>query len=509
MTESPKEPLAPAILPASIGPYKIESLLDKGGTSLLYLGIHPDTLEPLTIKVLSTHHLSHPEMIDRFIQESKIIGLSSHPNIVKLYGEGKWEGGLYIAMEFVQGISLRQLILQNSLSLKRSLDIVLQISYALTHLHANGIIHRDLKPENILLTSTGGIKVIDFGISLLMQEQTDPAKVEGLVGTPVYMSPEQKKNPLDVSYNSDIYSLGLITYELVLGKLSHGDVHISLMPRGLQKILAKALQPDPLKRYQDIVDFITDLNAYLSSVEFEKDLRGKDFVSDISDEVHEAPRLFLPQNPPNWPHVEIGIANDEMRSLSAMYYDFFTLKEGRLGILLAEPSDKGVKGLVAIASLRGMIHAINSTCQHPKDLVEKLNALIVSDKFDQFFTVCSLVLDPVKHQFYYLSCGYGPLWSLPSGSEHPKIITADNVALGLSADTEFMEITANWMIGDTLVLPSFAAHVKDNSSLENLIKDAQFLPAQKMAEALLRKNSLKDTDLTERTQTFVTITRSS
>src|ERR1700733_8205323 len=133
-------------LPSKIGGYKIESLLSKGGMSLLYLGIHPETHEPLAIKVLSSKYLSHPEMVERFMREAEIIELTNHPNIVKLFGHGKWAGGVYIAMEFIQGISLRQMLLQEAMSLKRALDVVLQISHALVHLHAHGIIHRDLKP---------------------------------------------------------------------------------------------------------------------------------------------------------------------------------------------------------------------------------------------------------------------------------------------------------------------------------------------------------------------------
>lgn len=154
-------------IPAQIGKYKVESLLNRGGMSLLYLGIHPETKEPITIKVLLDEYLSNKEMVERFLHESEIIAMTDHPNIVRLYGQGRWEKGLYIAMEFIQGISLRQLILQQTLSLKRSLEIVLQIAHALLHLHSHGIVHRDLKPENILLTAQGGIKVVDFGIAAL------------------------------------------------------------------------------------------------------------------------------------------------------------------------------------------------------------------------------------------------------------------------------------------------------------------------------------------------------
>ncbi|MDE3048213.1 MAG: serine/threonine protein kinase, partial [Verrucomicrobiota bacterium] len=182
-------------LPQQIGPYKVESLLSKGGMSVLYLGIHPTTSKPIVIKVLSPKYCKNKEMASRFLKEAAIIGMAHHPNIVRLYGQGAWEKGLYIAMEFVQGISLRQFIQQKSLTHQRALEIILQVAYALCHLHTHGVIHRDLKPENILITESGEIKVIDFGIAHLQGEAgteriTQKRKV---MGTPVYMSPEQKE----------------------------------------------------------------------------------------------------------------------------------------------------------------------------------------------------------------------------------------------------------------------------------------------------------------------------
>ena len=260
-------------IPALIGPYKIESLLERGGMSILYLGTHPETKEPVTIKVLSPKYLSNPEVVKRFLNEAEIIAMADHPNIVKLYGYGEWAGGLYIAMEFIQGISLRQYLLQTPMSVKKALEIIVDIAYALCHLHTHGVIHRDLKPENILVTETGQIKVIDFGISQLLTEKSERGggSKARLIGTPIYMSPEQKENPETVTYPSDIYSLGIIAYELVLGKLSHGQIHISLMPKGLQKILNKTLQYKPEDRYHDIVDFISDITSYLNSASMQKE----------------------------------------------------------------------------------------------------------------------------------------------------------------------------------------------------------------------------------------------
>ena len=250
-------------IPSQIGPYRVKGILKKGGTSILYLGTHPDSEELIALKVLLPKYLSHPEMIGLFLKEARIIEMANHPNIVKLYGHGKWEGGLYIAMEFVQGINLKKLILQNILSFKRSLEIILEIASALSHLHNHSIIHRDLKPDNILLSDKGCIKVVDFGIARLMDEPKI-LKDTQLVGTPSYMSPEQKENRGGISYPTDIYSLALITNELCMGKLSYGVLHLSKLPKGLRLILEKALKPAAKDRFAHIDDFIEALNCYLN-----------------------------------------------------------------------------------------------------------------------------------------------------------------------------------------------------------------------------------------------------
>ena len=186
--------------------------------------------EPILIKVLLPKFLKDPDVTARFLNEAHIIATANHPNIVKLYESGTWEGGLYIAMEFVKGSSLRKSLVNQPFSLKRALNILLQISYALCHLHTHGIVHGDLKPENILITESGEVKLIDFGIAQILSDKEKKDVSKRLTGTPIYMSPEQLEDWGNVSCQSDIYSLGIMAYELALGKITHGRVIISLAP---------------------------------------------------------------------------------------------------------------------------------------------------------------------------------------------------------------------------------------------------------------------------------------
>lgn len=484
-------------IPESIGPYKIECLLETGGMSLLYLGLHPETKEPTTIKVLLPKFLSHPDVVQRFLNEAEIIGITDHPNIVKLYGHGEWEGGLYIAMEYIQGISLRQALLQRPISLKRSLEIIIDIAYALCHLHTHGVIHRDLKPENILITENDEVKVIDFGISQLLTEDGSSGKPSSqrLIGTPIYMSPEQRENPESVSYPSDIYSLGIISYELVMGKLSHGQIHLSLMPKGLQKILNKALQPRPQDRYHDVVDFITDISAYLNSTNLEKEKKAGDQLSEISEHLRNTRNILIPSSPPAWSDIEISLSNLKGESIFGIYYDFFHLPDHTFGIVMGESSAKSAEGVIYAAMVRGMVQALINKTTNPSELASMLNKLLLNSKSDEFFAFCFLWLKPKTNNLTFISCGENNLWRIPEGVHDPVKLESHNIALGIDEEAAFNEISAPWYKGDFLILSSFAADSAEESSelffQKAIQKRDPSQATQKILDAILLKAKLQ------------------
>lgn len=511
-----------APLPNYIGPYKIEALLSKGGMSLLYLGIHPDTKAPITVKVLSPHLLSNKEVVDRFVQEAEIISITDHPNIIKLYGQGSWEGGLYIAMEFVQGISLAQFIKQSAMSLQQSLKAILEVCYALSHLHAHGIIHRDLKPENILLTDKGNIKVIDFGVAQLTEDVEERhlnyqnLSSSRIMGTPVYMSPEQKKDPNNVSYTSDIYSLGLITYELVIGQLSHGIVHLKLIPKGLRAILKQCLEIDPKQRYQDIVDLIEDLKNYLSSPHIISDQRGADYVNELVENLRQAQDSLLPRSLPPWEKVEMGIFNHRAQSVSGIYFAFLDVPGNSYGIIMGEPCSQGIETILYSAVLRGMFHSLCNVYAKPVDIITKLNDLLINDSMDQMFTMSYLVLNPSTNTLSYISCGYGNLWLVPANSNYPQKITADNIALGIDNTIDFAEVSHPWNIGDKLILNSFSTVSIRNrdeqaftiEDFKSAIEQTNDLPPQRQVHLLFRKvRSVLNQPLEPRPITLISILR--
>lgn len=504
-------------LPDHIGIYKVESLLNKGSMSLLYLGLHPDTKEPLTIKVLSENYLQEKEVVDRFLKEAEIIELTNHPNIIKLYGHGRWEGGLYIAMEFVQGLSLREMILQQAMPLRRALEIVIQIAHALLHLHSHGIIHRDLKPENILLTAAGGIKVIDFGIAALFseEEKKEGKKKKRFMGTPAYMSKELLEDPTKVSFASDIYALGVITYELILGRLSYGILHLSQIPKGLQKILAKTLQPKPEERYQDIVDFTQDLSFYLSSEQWKKDMRGADYLGELNENLREAQALLIPKTPPLWVTTEISLASNNNTAISSVYFDFFDKASSSYTVVLGESIAPGVEGLISIALLRGMVRSLMPFIENPKELIAQLNERLLKEEKELSFSFAYLTLFPHEERFSYISCGYSPLWYIQNGAETPRQISSDNLGLGIAPLSEIFEIESNWKVGDSVILHTFQAGAskttkeienEEQEFLEALIENFYLSPKQQV-EAIFRKVSKKEKMFFERPLTIISLAR--
>ncbi|MCB1114111.1 MAG: serine/threonine protein kinase [Chlamydiia bacterium] len=356
---------SPKQIPETIGPYHIEKFLEKGGMSLLYLAKKPGEDLPVLIKILSEKFLENPQASERFLKEAEIIKKADHPNIVTLYDFGTWEGGLYIAMEYIHGISLRKYLKSEALSLKKAIEILLEISYALCHLHAHHIIHRDLKPENILITEDGHVKVIDFGIAqLLYHEGIEKEKKPEFMGTPIYMSPEQKKAPDSVSYPSDIYSLGIIAYELMMGKIVKGHLYLSLLPKGIQKIIAKTLFPKVEDRYSDMVDFLSDLSDYFHSETLLKDETAKDKLIDQALLLKSQAEVWLKTDSPHFQGVTL-------QSHCPFAYNKETL-HGQICILLKPENVSKTNALAAFLPLSALKEALSSADQPPKSPEEAL-----------------------------------------------------------------------------------------------------------------------------------------
>ncbi|MBA3604200.1 MAG: protein kinase [Parachlamydiaceae bacterium] len=482
-----------------IGQYKIESFLQCGGMNFLYLGTDLKTDQPVAIKILLPKFASRKDIMERFLREAEILSIADHPNIVKMYCHGPWEHGYYIAMEFITGGSLRQYLLENPLSLKRALEMILEISYAICHLHTHGIIHRDLKLENILVTEDGNIKVIDFGIAQLLadvKEEERSVFLHRTIGTPIYMSPEQRENPENVSYPSDIYSLGIIAYELVLGRFSHGHVHLSLMPKGLQKILSKALQHNPNERYQDIVDFIGDLSEYLNSEALQKDRRVGDQTSELFDNLQKTKKILFNRDIPKWPLLNIGLATTEGSVNSSRYGDFLQFSEDSFVILFGESIALDSEAIISSSAIRGMARALLKTKSSLKEFVSELNKLLLEDPGSAPYALCSLSISPNQKSLSFISCGYGYLWRIPKGGEILEPLSNSNFHLKVSG-AEFNESVFSLKEGDQLLLYCGIYSPDIEAILMHGAIEYSGLPPQQKAEGMMRRLRLVTTKFSQ------------
>ncbi len=431
-------------LPQKVGPFPIEALLDRGGMSTLYLAQHPETKETIVIKVLDEKFLERKEVLDRFLHECVLLRELNHPGIVRAIDAGQWEGGYYLALEYVQGVSLRKWIQQTPISLPRALQIILQIAKAVCHLHTHGIIHRDLKPENLLLSEDGTVKLIDLGIAHRIDEEKDSDDAARFIGTPSYMSPEQQSDPTNVSFPSDIFSLGIIAYELILGRLSHGHIHLTLMPKGFGKILSKALQPRAEERYQDLVDFITDVVDYQTKVLESPSKEGLSPLALALEGLDKGLEDLSPKVPPKLDHAEVVWSSHRGVISVPFVFDLIPQKGGAL-FFFGESGSFGPRGALEAALLRGIELGLVGSLQ---ERGERLKSLVENDPSAPLYK--SAYLEIQGNHFTFLSFGTPMLVRIKEGGSR-ETFGGGAPALGVITPGKLPVVHGEWSRGDFLL----------------------------------------------------------
>jgi beta-lactam-binding protein with PASTA domain/predicted Ser/Thr protein kinase len=258
------------------GRYRIVRKLGAGGMANVYLAEDQELGRRVAIKILNDRHANDDQFVERFRREAKNAAALSHPNIVSIYDRGEAEGTYYIAMEYLDGRSLKELIVgRGPAPVKVAVEYARQILSALRFAHRHGIVHRDIKPHNVLVDGEGRVKVTDFGIARAGASQMTEAG--SIVGTAQYLSPEQARGA-NVDQRSDLYSLGVVLYELLTGEAPfEGDTPVEIamkhlsavpdppsshrpdLPRELDLVVMRALAKDPDDRYQSAEEMEADL----------------------------------------------------------------------------------------------------------------------------------------------------------------------------------------------------------------------------------------------------------
>ena len=289
------------------GRYEITDLLGVGGMANVYKANDIKEGTVVAVKILKDEFSKNSEFLRRFKNESKAIALLSHPNIVRVVDVSFGDRIQYIVMEYVSGITLKQYIEQQGvLTWKEAVHFTVQVLRALQHAHDNGIVHRDVKPQNIMLLQDGTIKVMDFGIARFARGDSKTI-TDKAIGSVHYISPEQARGD-KVDEKTDIYSVGVMLYEMLTGKLpfeADSAVSVAIMqmqspvrkpreinetiPEGLEEITIRAMQKDPAKRYQSAAEMLRDIDEFKRnpSIVFEYKYFGDDDGTKLFDAVND------------------------------------------------------------------------------------------------------------------------------------------------------------------------------------------------------------------------------
>jgi tRNA A-37 threonylcarbamoyl transferase component Bud32 len=240
-------------------------LLGKGGMGAVYKARQRGLDRVVAVKILPPEVGRDPAFAERFTREAKALAHLNHPNIVTVYEFGQVDGLYYLVMEFVDGVNLRQAIQSGSLAPKDALAIVPQICDALQFAHDEAVVHRDIKPENILIDKRGRVKIADFGLAKLLGQEPihQLTAAHQVMGTLRYMAPEQMEGARDVDHRADIYSLGVVFYELLTGQIPMGrfDPPSKKVPVDvrLDEVVLRTLEREPQRRYQHASDVKIDV----------------------------------------------------------------------------------------------------------------------------------------------------------------------------------------------------------------------------------------------------------
>ena len=280
----PQKPLSPEELAPHFPQLEILECIGRGGMGVVYKARQKTLNRLVALKLLAPEQKKDAAFAERFAHEARALAALNHPNIVTVYDFGETGGFFYLLMEFVDGVNLRQAMRGSHLTPEQALTIVPPICEALQYAHEHGIVHRDIKPENLLLDKAGRVKIADFGIAKMMgsekaavneaQAASTTPRSTVVAGTPEYMAPEQRAASASADHRADIYSLGVVLYELLTGERPSSQLQMPRQDVGtdtrLDEIVRRALEQDPAQRYQTVKELQQHLATLSAATSEEK-----------------------------------------------------------------------------------------------------------------------------------------------------------------------------------------------------------------------------------------------
>lgn len=451
-----------AVLPVEyLDNYRVTNVLSKRVGLTVYLGEHRISAQKVVIKVLSSPLIYEARYVACFQREAKLIQRVSHPYIVKLYAQGETKQGLYMALEWVEGVSLREYLLAQPISLPKAISLTIDIAEALGHLHSQKILHKDIKPENVIMTPLGTIKLIDLGLSAW----------DGSVysGTPCYMSPEQKRGG-SLSPASDLYSLALITYELLIGNLSLGQIHLKLLPERMSRLLAKALHPVPKERFSSAKEFVQALHDYRVH-DLLYDLKPKDITVSDGEQLYKQRGWLAPTQvvSPDWmtvhiceqgsqlyPYVHYALFSDHQR---ALFWFCFGLSDNvtlALSIMKYLTNQWGNQADIKQTLYR--IHEEFIRMEVPLD--------------ETGLSVICVSIPKEKDELACFACGK-TIFAIKQRSGGVRHYETSSLGLGSRATLHIRETKGAWEVGDAIFLRTLRKKISSSDGAFVELKDRE------------------------------------
>ncbi len=270
----------------NVGPYRIIEQLGQGGMASVFKAYHPALDRYVAIKVLHPAFNGDPNFLSRFQREARVVARLEHPHIVPIYDFAEHKGQPYLVMKFIEGQTLKARLFERPLSKTEAVKIVEAIGSALAYAHTQGVLHRDIKPSNVLLGPDGGIFLADFGLARIAQAGASTLSKDVMLGTPQYISPEQAKGTGELDEGTDIYSLGVVLYEIVVGRVPfnadtpfsiiHDHIYTPLppptvvnphVPPAVEQVLMKTLEKARADRFENVDQLLQAFRAAVLGTE--------------------------------------------------------------------------------------------------------------------------------------------------------------------------------------------------------------------------------------------------
>lgn len=312
----------------NVGPYRIIEQLGQGGMATVFKAYHPNLDRYVAIKVLHPAFKQDPQFRERFQREARVVAKLDHPNIVPVFDYADHNGQSYLVMKFIEGETLKGVLDRQWPGKEQILSIVQSVGKALSYAHGQGVLHRDVKPSNILLTEAGNVYLADFGLARMAEAGQSTLSGDQLLGTPQYISPEQARGAQDLDEGTDIYSFGIVLYQLAVGRVPyssdtpfsiiHDHIYTPLpMPRSinekipddLERVLLKALAKERNDRFssvQELAGAFDKAARGISPWDEEQESVAAIPVKSDSDPVPEA--VEIGTRPRRWAWVGGGLA---------------------------------------------------------------------------------------------------------------------------------------------------------------------------------------------------------